>query len=63
MSQTRCCMRKVVVYDGSGITSSINKSKPQIGDPCHTLHTDSRNYLVEVIEEYSEQEELRDEQT
>ena len=38
-----------VVYDGSGITSPINASSPQPGDPCHTLSTDSRNLLVEPV--------------
>ena len=36
-----------VVYDGANITSPINAANPQPGDPCHTLNTDSRNYLVE----------------
>ena len=35
-----------VVYDGSNITSPINASNPQPGDPCHTLSTDNRNYVV-----------------
>ena len=35
-----------VVYDGAGVTSPINASNPQPGDPCHTLSTDSRNLLV-----------------
>ena len=35
-----------IVYDGAGITSLINASNPQPGDPCHTLSTDSRNYVV-----------------
>ncbi len=33
-----------IVYDGAGITSPVNASNPQPGDPCHTLSTDSRNY-------------------
>lgn len=37
-----------VVYDGANITSPINASNPQPGDPCHTLSTDARNYVVEV---------------
>lgn len=37
-----------VVYRGDSITSDINKSNPQSGDPCHTLSTDSRNYLTET---------------
>lgn len=36
-----------VAYDGANVTSPINASNPQPGDPCHTLSTDSRNYLVE----------------
>ena len=35
-----------VVYDGANITSPVNASNPQPGDPCHTLSTDSRNYVV-----------------
>ena len=37
-----------VVYRGDCITSEVNKSNPQSGDPCHTLSTDSRNYLTET---------------
>ena len=37
------------VYDGSNVTSPINASNPQPGDPCHTLSTDSRNILVEPV--------------
>lgn len=36
----------VLCYDGAGVTSPINASNPQPGDPCHTLSTDSRNYVV-----------------
>ena len=36
-----------VIYDGVNITSPVNCSSPQPGDPCHTLHTDSRNIVVE----------------
>ena len=39
----------VTVYNGENITSRLNKSVPKPGDPCHTLGTDSRNYLVEPI--------------
>lgn len=39
-----CC--EAVVYDGANITSPINKTNPQAGDPCHTISTDSRNYIV-----------------
>lgn len=41
-----------VVYDGANITSPINAANPQPGDPCHTLSTDSRNYLVETQQVY-----------
>ena len=37
-----------VVYRGDCITSEVNKSNPQSGDPCHTLSTDPRNYLTET---------------
>ena len=36
-----------VVFDGSSVTSPINAQNPRPGDPCHTLNTDSRNYVVE----------------
>lgn len=39
-----CC--EAVVYDGANITSPLNKTNPQAGDPCHTISTDSRNYAV-----------------
>ena len=39
-----------VVFDGSGVTSPVNASNPQPGDPCHTLSTDSRNYLVYCLQ-------------
>lgn len=39
-----CC--EAVVYDGANITSPLNKTDPQAGDPCHTISTDSRNYIV-----------------
>ena len=35
-----------VAYNGENITSPLNKTNPQPGDPCHTLGTDSRNYVV-----------------
>lgn len=38
-----------VVYDGANVTSPINASNPQPGDPCHTLSTDARNYVVGLI--------------
>lgn len=37
---------EAVVYDGANITSPLNKTNPQAGDPCHTISTDSRNYIV-----------------
>ena len=37
---------KSVVYDGSSVTSPVNAANPRPGDPCHTLGTDSRNYVV-----------------
>ena len=36
-----------VVYNGENITHPLNKTTPLPGDPCHTLGTDSRNYLVQ----------------
>lgn len=39
-----CC--EAVVYDGANITSPLNETNPQAGDPCHTISTDSRNYIV-----------------
>jgi DNA (cytosine-5)-methyltransferase 1 len=38
-----------VVFDGANVTSPVNASNPQPGDPCHTLSTDSRNFLVEAV--------------
>lgn len=35
-----------IVYNGENITCPINKVDPKPGDPCHTLGTDSRNYVV-----------------
>ena len=39
-----------VVYAGESITHPFNKSNPLPGDPCHTLSTDSRNYLVQCTQ-------------
>jgi DNA (cytosine-5)-methyltransferase 1 len=39
-----------VAYNGENITSPLNKTDPQPGDPCHTLGTDSRNYLVYCLQ-------------
>ena len=33
-------------YDGSTVTSPTNAQNPKPGDPCHTLGTDSRNYVM-----------------
>ena len=41
------------VYSGDNITSPTNKAIPQPGDPCHTLDSDSRNYLVQPVESYT----------
>ena len=38
--------RPAVVYQGENITHPLNKTNPQPGDPCHTLTSDSRNYVV-----------------
>lgn len=43
-----CC--EAVVYDGANITSPLNKTNPQAGDPCHTISTDSRNYIVYCLQ-------------
>ena len=40
----------VVVYDGSSVTSPDNWNNPHPGDPCYSLHTDSRNYVVISLE-------------
>lgn len=46
-----------VAYNGENITSPLNKTNPQPGDPCHTLGTDSRNYIVFA---QNQREEVRD---
>lgn len=43
-----CC--EAVVYDGANITSPLNKTNPQAGDPCHTISTDSWNYIVHCLQ-------------
>lgn len=43
-----CC--EAVVYDGANITSPLNKTNPQAGDPWHTISTDSRNYIVHCLQ-------------
>lgn len=44
--QTFVVESQPTVYNGENITSPLNKTNPQQGDPCHTLSTDSRNYVV-----------------
>lgn len=34
------------VYSGVQVTSPQNRSNPSPGDPCHTLNTDDRNWVV-----------------
>jgi DNA (cytosine-5)-methyltransferase 1 len=46
-----------VVYDGANVTSPVNASNPQPGDPCHTLSTDSRNYVVAIADSIGGQAE------
>lgn len=41
-----------VAYLGETVTSPTNKQNPQPGDPCHTLTADTRNYLVQAIENH-----------
>ena len=36
-------------YNGENLTSPVNKQNPQPGDPCHTLSTDPRNYLMQPL--------------
>ncbi len=40
------CVLEPVAFNGSAVTSPVNLSNPRPGDPCHTLGTDSRNYIV-----------------
>lgn len=35
-----------VVFDGCTVTNKGNFSNPKLNDPCHALHTDSRNLIV-----------------
>mgnify|MGYP001045170237 CR=1 FL=1 len=44
--------RHAVCYDGSSVTSPTNRQNPKPGDPCHTLGTDSRNYVCYGISSY-----------
>ena len=41
-----------VCYNGESITSPTNAQNPKPGDPCHTLGTDSRNYICYGISAY-----------
>ena len=38
--------KEAITYPGVGITSPVNANNPKPGDPCHTLCSDSRNYVV-----------------
>lgn len=42
-----------VRYNGENITSPLNKTDPKPGDPCHTLGTDSRNWVCIPCAAYS----------
>ena len=37
-----------IVYDMKQITCKVNRSNPKPGDACHTLHTDTRSYVVSL---------------
>lgn len=39
-------IQEPIAYNGANITSPVNVTNPQPGDPCHTLSVDSRNYVV-----------------
>ena len=39
------CTGNAVCYNGENLTSPLNAQNPKPGDPCHTLGTDSRNYV------------------
>ena len=46
----RCaCGAEPVVYNGENITSPLNKTDVKPGDSCHTLGTDTRNYVVGAL--------------
>lgn len=47
---TSLVVEKATVYNGENITSPLNRTEPKEGDPCHTLSTDSRNYVVIPLE-------------
>ncbi len=46
--------RHAVCYDGSSVTSPTNRQNPKPGDPCHTLGTDSRNYVCYGVDTYNQ---------
>lgn len=48
-NQPWIAMSEPVVFNGENITHPLNKTNPQPGDPCHTLGTDNRNYLVQTV--------------
>ena len=45
-SQPSTINQSCAVYNGAAITSPTNASNPKEGDPCHTLSTDERNYVI-----------------
>ena len=46
--------RHAVCYNGESITSPTNRQNPKPGDPCHTLGTDSRNYVCYGVDTYNQ---------
>ena len=51
---------EAVCYRGDSITNPVNQSNPKVGDPCHTLTNDDRNYVVmamQAIGEYKESDQ------
>lgn len=51
---------ETVAYNGENITSPTNAANPQPGDPCHTLGTDNRNYIVFAQNQREEVRDLKD---
>lgn len=47
LMKEKSSFKEAVAYNGVQITSPVNKGTPKVGDPCHSLSTDSRNYVVE----------------
>lgn len=41
-----CLTNEPLTYNGENLTKPLNKQNPQPGDPCHTLGTDPRNYVM-----------------